>query len=712
MSEEKTKSLVMQRLNILNDYPNNPDETVDNITIYKEDSYKGFNSFLKTSFEKASKRLTGKKGSPDYTVYCDDLLIVIECKEKTLNHQSHENLEKYKETIGSSNEICDYAVNGALHYASFLNNKCDVIAVGVSGTTKKELKITSFLYPKNKNISDIILLEDAGFENALMSISDYQKIINEKLNIKKKEKQEVFDELTRYAGACNNYLRVNGISATDRAGFISAIVLGLTNSGSQLVTLTDSVYEQLVASKNIAKDTLGENVIKNLKDSLEKILKDIDKVPEQKRIKLKEYYDKILKSALLDNPEYTNYFDFGTNILSTCVYSIYKNIIKIIDGHTDLDIMGTFYTVFLKYTKGDAKEKGIVLTPKHITEIFCDIAEHYLNAKLDENIKVLDICAGTGGFLIAALNRMFQNIEGRLVDEKTKLECKKKVITECLYGAEKEDSIFALSYANMRFHRDGKSNLFCCSSLLKDQNKKEGKIDGKADGISLQSKMNEISPLIGMINPPYSLKEDKTSKKKVKDKNEKDDDSQGKKELDFVLSMLEYLQPRGIGMAIVPLSCGSSSKTLKMRQEILKNHTLLAVMSMNKNLFQNSKVATYPCIMVFQAKVPHDYSKSVFFSRWTDDGFITIPHRGRIETDEWQLKRKEWLSMLSGDFVDSTLCLKQKISKKDEWCAEAYIETDYSQLTEDKFLNQLKKYALFNYLLEANMEIMEDKTDG
>ena len=85
--------------------------------------------------------------------------------------------------------------------------------------------------------------------------------------------------------------------------------------------------------------------------------------------------------------------------------------------HPKIDIMGTFYTVFLKYASGDTKDKGIVLTPKHITELFCDIAEHYLGKKLNEETKVLDICTGTGAFLISALARMDSNIDALTISE-------------------------------------------------------------------------------------------------------------------------------------------------------------------------------------------------------------------------------------------------------------------------------------------------------
>jgi hypothetical protein len=40
----------------------------------------------------------------------------------------------------------------------------------------------------------------------------------------------------------------------------------------------------------------------------------------------------------------------------------------------------------------------------------------------------------------------------------------------------------------------------------------------------------------------------------------------------------------------------------------------------------------------------------------------------------------------------------KKVTAKDEWCAEAYMETDYSTLTQDDFQKVLKKYVAFNVL--------------
>jgi len=41
------------------------------------------------------------------------------------------------------------------------------------------------------------------------------------------------------------------------------------------------------------------------------------------------------------------------------------------------------------------------------------------------------------------------------------------------------------------------------------------------------------------------------------------------------------------------------------------------------------------------------------------------------------------------------------IAADDEWCAEAYMETDYSKITQADFESVVKKYAVFNLLNRA-----------
>ncbi len=724
MSEETTKGLFQKRLRELG-YPNNQNKKEFGVIWYKEDSYKDIDLKLSSKLAKASKSLSSKSdGRPDFIIDTDrNWIIVVECKENANEHSSKSVMTEYIGDIGSKDDIQKYAINGALHYATFLNDTKDVIAIGYSGTSEDNIKATSFVLPKGGALNDIRLLEDGTYNNTITEIDDYIKTAEIALGRELEETKIVLEQLASYAVTTANYLRANKVSATDRAGFISAVVLALTNENSQLFKLT----KKAIDDKNIRKsrtleDLIGASAIDELKKSLKDIWENIDDIPDLKKETLNEFYNKLLVKSLLSYPDGLDkckkYYKYGENVLSCCIYSVYENIIVPLKKYTDLDIMGTFYTVFLRHASGDAKDKGIVLTPKHITDIFCDIAEFYLGQKLDNTTKIIDLCCGTGGFLIAALNRMDKNIDALTISNDNKKKFKDEIRTKCLIGVENDPSMFALAYANMRFHGDGKSNLYSCSSLLKDLEEK-GIVDYKhGQPINLQEelfsknkglinnhnhkKYTDIS--VGMINPPYST-DSQTDKKKEKKQS-------GASELDFVYSMLSYLKKGGIGIAIVPMSC-ASKKGIKLRELIMKEHTLLACMTMPKNLFQDSHVGTSTCIMVFRAHTPHNESnKTVFMARWAEDGFITLPHHGRTDKYGNHIAYKtEWLKQLNGlASKNNTVFLTKIIKSPQEEClAEAHIDTNYSILDDKPFISALKQYNLYKYELETIGRYLEPK---
>lgn len=675
MAEKKTESLFLNRLEECK-YPK-ADIGKEDVKVWSQTEFKGEDKYLESAFKHASKR-KGKngEGKPEFTIRDKnrDLIIVVECKQSNSQHSSCSNLEDFKNMameLKNKTTTEQYAVDGALHYASFVKNDYDVIAIGVSGDTDKNYRLTSILWPKNTSIDKIMVIEDGGYSDTLMSYKDYERCINKKLNRSASTKDEVLSELKRYANACNNFLRENGISSGDRAGFISGIV----------IALTDNEFKD-----KAKKEALGSDVVELIKKALIRVWTE-DGLPDLKQKRLNEYYTGLFVESLITDKVKRDkkYFTSGENKLSACVYSIYKNITLKVEYHEDIDIMGTFYTSFLKYAKGDAKDKGIVLTPKHITDLFCDLAEFYLERPLNEKTPVLDICTGTGGFLIGALNRMFYNIDNLSISENEKVKKRDEVTRHCLLGVEFEPSMFALAYANMRFHRDGRSNLFVGSSLLED-----GLVIDKIGDkeITLIETLKAAKPKVGMINPPYSQKGDKS-------------------ELNFIYSLLEYLDDSGdsIGIAIVPLSCASKSEDGKMRAKIMEKHTLLAVITMPNQLFADSKVSTQTCIMIFKAHVPHNYNKKVFLGRWKDDGYIVVPHNGRIDRDgKYDGIKAEWFKELSNEAErDNTKYMWKNLDKTDEWLAEAYLETDYSTLTDKDFETVLKKYALFKYMSEKGM---------
>ena len=389
-------------------------------------------------------------------------------------------------------------------------------------------------------------------------------------------------------------------------------------------------------SKKMIDDLIGKDAVKMLKASLYGDGKDeyeddyingvwdIDQIPKGKRKALKKFYDVLLsKDELTKAPKGKNsYFIDGETVLSCCIYSLYENVMEILEHYKGIDIMGEFYTTFLRFTKGNAKEKGIVLTPKHITDLFCDLAEYYSGQPFSEKTKILDICCGTGAFLISALGRIKDNIRCQFINEKQKEKKYQYARVNSLIGVERDASMYALAYANMRFHGDGKANLFNCSSLVSDSYNPadDSGMTYMQDGrkVSLAEALKEFGDIdIAMINPPYSIgsNANKVNRPYPNDTPAEAVIQKGQDELDFIASMLHYIKTGGIGIAIVPMSCaGNSGKSL--RKEILKFHTLLACMTMPANLFFDSHVGTATCIMVFKAHIPHDERKAVFFARW------------------------------------------------------------------------------------------------
>lgn len=160
--------------------------------------------------------------------------------------------------------------------------------------------------------------------------------------------------------------------------------------------------------------------------------------------------------------------------------------------------------------------------------------------------------------------------------------------------------------------------------------------------------------------------------------------------------MLDCLIPGAVGITIVPMSSAISPNPV--REELMKHHTLEAVMSMPGELFYPVGVVT--CIMVWTAGKPHaESNKKTWFGYWKDDGFIKTKHKGRIDQNgNWPAIRDRWVEMFRNREVHAGESVMQQVTPVDEWCAEAYMETDYSKITQADFEAVVRNYAIFRLL--------------
>lgn len=273
------------------------------------------------------------------------------------------------------------------------------------------------------------------------------------------------------------------------------------------------------------------------------------------------------------------------------------NIKAAMDGSHDL--LGKFYEVFLKYGNG-AKDIGIVLTPRHITEFAADILD------IKANDLVYDPACGTGGFLVAAYDKVRK-------EDKTGVEMFKK---HRIFGIEQQANVAALAIVNMIFRGDGKNNIINGDCLSVALNRKIRNDEVSAEYIhderinaSRQTKPSNIPPVTKVLmNPPFALKRD------------------DEQEYTFINHALSQMCEGGLLLCVIPISVMySSGKEAEWRKRIVENNTLLCITTLPNDLFY-PQASVEPVIIVIRKGVPQNAQKCLF-CRITDDGFLKQKRR-------------------------------------------------------------------------------------
>ena len=228
--------------------------------------------------------------------------------------------------------------------------------------------------------------------------------------------------------------------------------------------------------------------------------------------------------------------------------------------------------------------------------------------------------------------------------------------------------MYTIGTTNMILRGDGKSNLRNEDFLA--QNPHEIK--------------KQIRPTVGMMNPPYA----QGSKKQPE-----------LYEINFVKHLLDSMLPGGRVAVIVPISTmtGKTKTEQVLKEEILKNHTLEGVITLNPDTFYG--VGTHPVIAVFTAGRPHPSSKICKFINFEDDGYKVSPHIGLLETDSAKDKKQHLLDVWNDRIEDDTkFCVKSTVTAKDEWLHSFFYFNDEIP-TEEDFEKTIGDYLSFQFAM-------------
>lgn len=483
------------------------------------------------------------------------------------------------------------------------------------------------------------VVSDSDFmpkETALRTMDEYVDFYTSKINDKEKVMQNTYK--------LNELLHRYSIEEKLRSQFVGTCLLSLKN-GLDYSTSSLTPAQIRTRIKEILEGLLNSDINKN-----EKLV--------------------LLNRNVLEN-QYVRQLNISAfrEILSF----IEENILPFINDKSTSgqDLLNLFFVTFNKYVGKSNKNQAF--TPDHITDFMSKVAG------VNKRSVVLDPCCGSGSFLVRAMTQA-------LDDCATDAE-QKNVKKYQIYGIEFDEDIYGLATTNMLIHSDGNSNI------------RKGSCFDLADIIT------EAKPNVVLMNPPYNGQRIHLPEQYVQTwpKDKKEDPSKG---FYFVKYIAELLNSKNISATLavlLPVACaiGTSGEIARIKTEILRENSLKAVFTLPNEIFYPGASAS-ACCMVFEIGKKHEDNPFTFFGYYKDDGFKKKKNLGRVEQidpvtgkSKWVEIEQKWLDVYKKHEAIDGFSAVHKVSGDDEWLCEAYMNTDYSKLTDADFQQTLNNYLAY-----------------
>ncbi|MFM1627410.1 class I SAM-dependent DNA methyltransferase [Streptococcus mutans] len=607
---------------------------------------------VRDALKGASKQGGKGVGKPEFTFVSGGFLFVVEDKKDNDKFIKFTDLSSKVLDMSIPSATSNYAVNGAVHYAKHISKKTtgykEVFAIGVAGSGVKKAEIWQVIYYDSDNSYEI---------NFVQEITDWSELSPE--NISKWYLKNVLKELTeeqrqeiefkQFAANMHEDLRnYANLEGENKATVVSAILLALFSEPQISLSLTGGDKEKGGKRKDGIK----------IYDEIEAFIENNEISPEFKVNVVLEKFSFIKNNITLN----TKQKRLGDKTPIRYFAEKLNEMMNHFVNNVEYDILGNFYGEFTKYGGSDGNSLGIVLTPRHITQLMAEL--------IDVNVGdyVLDPTAGTGAFLISAMNIM---MEGANEFEKEHIK------QHQLYGIELQEKMYTVATTNMILRGDGKSNLLLGNLFDKSS------LDLVTKDKNGQDKQVEITKVL--MNPPYSQGSSK---------------NRDLYELNFVLKSLSLMRKGGKLAVIIPqasLGIGRGNIIKDYKEQILEFNTLESVITLNPNTFYGQRAGTSPAIAIFTAGQPHPYNKNVKFINFKDDGYIIKKHFGLVDDGTAKQKKQHLLEILHLDVTaDANVCVKAKVTHEDEWL-HSYFYFDDSIPTESSFERTIQDYLAFKF---------------
>ncbi|QII47944.1 SAM-dependent DNA methyltransferase [Bacillus paralicheniformis] len=302
-------------------------------------------------------------------------------------------------------------------------------------------------------------------------------------------------------------------------------------------------------------------------------------------------YAKFMKDAIFVIPT--------PSLLARVVAGI-TGILQSVQTDGKKDTLGDLYEYLLSKLS-TAGTNGQFRTPRHIIDMIVRLMK-----PTPQDI-IVDPSAGSAGFLVAAGEYLRENHGDLFYIEGLKKHFNEKMF----HGFEMDGTMLRIGAMNMMLHGVDNPNI------------------AYRDSLSEQNKDTEQYTLV-LANPPFkgSLDYDSVSDDLLKITKTK------KTELLFLTLFLRMLKKGGRAASIVPdgVLFGSSKAHKAIRQEIVDNHKLEAIISMPSGVFKPyAGVST--AIMIF-TKTGAGGTDNVWFYDMKADGYSLDDKRNPIEDND------------------------------------------------------------------------------